>query len=176
MRVLVKPHDPDWSVKYRTESCQVGNALGDNAVALHHIGSTAIPGIYAKPIVDMLVEVADLEEVDARQPAMEVLGYEAMGEFGIPGRRYLRKDDREGVRIFQIHAFRAGSAQVERHLAFRDFMRAHPEWAGRYSDLKRRLAEAHPDDVDAYMDGKEAFIEEADIRAAEWRAGTRTER
>ena len=100
---------------------------------------------------------------------MESLGYEAMGEYGIPGRRYFRKDNQEGIRTHNIHAFEAGSAEVERHLAFRDYMIAHPEAAQRYSELKRRLAEEHPQSMDGYIDGKDGFIKEMDRRAARWR-------
>lgn len=100
---------------------------------------------------------------------MESLGYEVMGEYGIPGRRYFRKDNREGTRTHHIHAFEAGSAEVERHLAFRDYMIAHPGDAQRYSELKRRLAEKHPQSIDGYMDGKDGFIKEMDRRAAQWR-------
>ena len=168
-RVEVVPHNPRWRAAFEAEAERVAAALGENVVAVHHIGSTAIPGIYAKPVLDLLVEVRDIAEVDGRSPAMESLGYEVLGEFGIPGRRYFRKDDREGIRTHQVHAFGAGSAQVERHLAFRDYMIAHPAEAQRYSELKRRLAEEHPQSFEGYMDGKDAFIKEMDRRAARWR-------
>lgn len=101
---------------------------------------------------------------------MESLGYEVMGEFGIPGRRYFRKDNREGIRTHQIHVFEAGSAQVERHLAFRDYLIAKPEDARKYSDLKRKLAQENPQNMDRYINGKGDFIKEMDRRAAQWRA------
>ncbi len=100
---------------------------------------------------------------------MESLGYEVMGEYGIPGRRYFRKDNQAGIRTHHIHAFEAGSAEVARHLAFRDYMIAHPGDAQRYSELKRQLAEEHPQSPDGYMDGKDGFIKEMDRRAAQWR-------
>jgi len=148
---------------------QVAAALGNNVVAIHHIGSTAIPNIYAKAIIDLLVAVKDITEVDNQTSAMVSLGYEAMGEYGIPGRRYFRKNNQEGLRTHHIHAFEAGSAEVERHLAFRDYMIAHTADAERYSELKRKLAEEHPNTLDEYMDGKDGFIKEMDRKAAEWR-------
>jgi GrpB-like predicted nucleotidyltransferase (UPF0157 family) len=169
-RVEVVPHDPRWREAFEAEAKQVAAALGENVVAIHHIGSTAIPDIYAKPVVDFLVEVRDITEVDGRSPAMESLGYEVMGEYGIPGRRYFRKDNREGIRTHHIHAFEAGSAEVVRHLAFRDYMIAHPADAQRYSELKRKLAEENPQSMDGYIDGKDDFIKEIDRRAARWRA------
>ena len=169
MRVEVVPHDPLWREAFEAEARLVASALGDNVAAVHHVGSTAIPGIYAKPVIDLLVEVSDIEGVDARSPAMESLGYEVMGEYGIPGRRYFRKDDPQGVRTHHVHAFESGSAEVERHLAFRDYMLAHPGDAQRYSELKRRLAQEHPQSMDGYIDGKDGFVKEMDRRAALWR-------
>ena len=164
-KVEVVPHDPKWRDAFGAEASRVAAALGGNVVAIHHIGSTAIPNIYAKPVIDMLVEVRDITEVDGRSSAMESLGYEVLGEYGIPGRRYFRKDSREGIRTHHIHAFEAGSAEAGRHLAFRDYMIAHPEAAQRYSELKRKLAEEHPQSMDGYMDGKDGFIKEMDRRA-----------
>jgi GrpB-like predicted nucleotidyltransferase (UPF0157 family) len=168
-KVEVVPHDPRWRDAFESEAKHVAAALGENVVAVHHIGSTAISNIYAKPIIDLLVEVRDIAEVDGRGSEMESLGYEVMGEYGIPGRRYFRKDSQEGIRTHHIHAFGAGSAEAERHLAFRDYMLAHPGDAQRYSELKRRLAEEHPRSPDGYMDGKDGFIKEMDRRAARWR-------
>ncbi len=169
MKVEVVPHDPEWRDAFEAETKHVAVALSENVVAIHHIGSTAIPDIYAKPILDLLVEVSDITEVDGQSSAMESLGYEVMGEYGIPGRRYFRKDNQQGIRTHHIHAFETGSAEVERHLAFRDYMIAHPVDAQRYSELKRKLAEEHPQNIDGYMDGKDGFIKEMDRRATQWR-------
>jgi GrpB-like predicted nucleotidyltransferase (UPF0157 family) len=168
-KVEVVPHNPQWPDAFEAEAKQVAAALGESVVAIHHIGSTAIPNIYAKPVIDLLIEVKDITEVDGRGSAMESLGYEVMGEYGIAGRRYFRKDNQEGIRTHNIHAFEAGSAEVERHLAFRDYLIAHPRDAERYSELKRALAEEHPQSMERYMDGKDGFIKEIDQRAGQWR-------
>jgi GrpB-like predicted nucleotidyltransferase (UPF0157 family) len=177
--IVVIPHDPAWAAEFDRSSRAVADALaaGDAPVTLHHIGSTAIPGIYAKPVIDMLAIVdGDVARLDACNGGMTRLGYEAMGEFGIPGRRYFRRDDpATGARTHQVHAFARGSPHVERHLAFRDFLRSHPEHAAEYSELKRRLT-ATPVEIDAYMDGKDAFIKDMERRALAWRAaGNRAE-
>jgi len=99
-KVEVVPHNPRWRNAFEAEAKHIGAALGENVVAIHHIGSTAIPDIYAKPVIDLLVEVENITEVDERSSAMEALGYEAMGEFGIPGRRYFRKNNGEGIRTY----------------------------------------------------------------------------
>ncbi len=167
-KVDVVPHNPRWRNAFEAEAKHIGAALGENVAAIHHIGSTAIPGIYAKPVIDLLVEVGNITEVDERSSVMEAFGYEAMGEFGIPGRRYFRKDNQEGIRTYQIHVFEAGSAQVDRHLAFRDYMIAHPEDARKYSELKRKLAKEHSQSINGYVDGKDSFIKEIDRKALLW--------
>jgi GrpB-like predicted nucleotidyltransferase (UPF0157 family) len=169
-KVEVIPHDPKWQNEFESESKRVALALGKNVVAIHHIGSTAIPHIYAKPIIDLLVEVNDITHVDKCSTAMEALGYEVMGEFGILGRRFFRRDNSLCVRTHHVHAFQLDSDEIERHLAFRDYMIAHPEDAQKYSKLKRELARQHPFDIHGYMDGKDGFIKEMNRRAAEWRA------
>ena len=166
MRIYMVPHDPNWRHEFENEAEQVTAALGGNVVTVHHIGSTAIPNIYAKPVLDILLVVKDHADLDAKQAAMEALGYEARGEGGIPGRRFFRRDNAQGDRTHQIHAFEDGSPQIARHLAFRDYMIAHPDIAQEYSELKRTLAAQHPNDIEAYMDGKDAFIQEIDRRAA----------
>ena len=169
--IQVVSHDPTWAEKFEVEAKRIGKTLGEAAARIHHIGSTAIPKIKAKPIIDILLEVTSLEALDEKSPMLEASGYEAKGEFGIPGRRYFRLDDPGGMRTHQIHAFEMGVANVVRHIAFRDYMRAHPLVAEEYGALKERLAHAYPHDMAAYMDGKDAFVKEHERRALLW-AGT----
>lgn len=171
-RIAVVPYDPCWPLDFERAAGEVITALAPNLLAIHHIGSTSIPGIHAKPVIDILAVVADLRAVDERADAMRVLGYQVMGEFGIAGRRYFRRDDLSGRRTHQIHAFAEGSPHVRRHVAFRDYLRTHPEAARQYGELKRRLAEAHPHNMDAYIDGKDRFIKEIEARAIEWSAAS----
>lgn len=168
MEVKVVPPDPQWPQMYEQESQRIRQALGENALQAHHIGSTAIGSIVAKPIIDILMVVRDIAEVDTRGEEMTVLGYEVMGEFGIAGRRYFRKDNDAAVRTHHVHVFEDGSSNVTQHLAFRDFMNAHPDWAQRYSDLKVSLVEQHPDSIEDYMDGKDDFIKHANQLALDW--------
>ena len=175
-RVFVVPYDPQWPAAFALSSSDVVAALGDNLLAIHHIGSTSIPGMHAKPVIDMLAIVSDLATLDRDAAQMQSLGFEPMGEFGIPGRRYFRRDNPAGDRAHQVHAFQHGSPQIERHLAFRDFLRAHPTPAHEYAELKQRLATAHPHDIEAYMAGKDAFIKETEAKALAWSAGKHLER
>lgn len=166
--ILVVSHDPDWMRQFENEALRIKQAAGDVVLRVHHIGSTSIAGTKAKPIIDLLLEVESLEALDRETPMIESLGYEAMGEFGIPGRRYFRLDDAIGKRTHQVHAFKAGVPDVVRHVAFRDYMRAHPIVAEQYGGLKERLANAHPHDRAAYNQGKDAFVKEHERRALLW--------
>lgn len=167
MRVVVTPPDPSWPARFETFAQRVQEALGGVAIAIHHIGSTSIPGIHAKPIIDILVEATSLDALDERSGAMIALGYESLGELGIPGRRYFRKDEENGARVCQVHAFEAGSPGAVRHLAFRDYLRTHPNLAKEYSELKIQLAQRNLD-IEAYMDGKDAFIKALERQALAW--------
>lgn len=124
-------------------------------------------------MIDMLAVVTSVERLDERTPEFESLGYEVMGEFGMPGRRYFRKNSPVGERTHQIHAFQAGSADVDRHLAFRDYLRADHKFARQYATLKSRLAEQYPSDMAAYTEGKNGFIRNVEARAATWRGQIR---
>jgi GrpB-like predicted nucleotidyltransferase (UPF0157 family) len=163
-KVEVVPHDPQWRSIFDIESQYIANTLGENAISIHHIGSTSIDTIYAKPIIDILVEVKHLVEVDDRNLAMESLNYQVMGEFGIKYRRFFLKDDRKGIRTHHVHIFEVNSAQVKRHLAFRDYMLSHPEAAQEYSKLKQKLAAEYPNNIAEYQAGKAEFIAEIDRR------------
>lgn len=168
MEVLVVSHRDEWEEIFESEKTQLGKVFGNLVEAIHHIGSTAIFSIYAKPIIDILIEVSDISKADSRNEQMEGLGYECMGEFGIEGRRYFRKDNKEGKRTHHIHAFQSGSSGVRRHLAFRDYLIEHDEIAGEYSDLKRKLVKQNPGSIEAYMDGKDLFIKRVEAEALSW--------
>jgi GrpB-like predicted nucleotidyltransferase (UPF0157 family) len=168
MRIEVVPHDRKWAEKYQAESRRLRAILGDNVVSIHHIGSTAIPGILAKPIIDILVEVRDLSLVDAFNEKMTLRGYLPKGEYGIPGRRYFRKGT-DTHHTHHVHVFQTGDPNVERHLAFRDYLRTHPLEAQVYSQLKESLALRFHDDPESYMDGKDEFIRKIDDKAKTWK-------
>ena len=167
-QLSIEPHRESWKSDFEHEAARIKIALSPALNALHHIGSTAIPGIHAKPIIDIMAEAASLGVLDICRGELERLGYEAMGEFGIPGRRYFRKDNAAGVRTHQLHAFAAGSPHLIRHLAFRDFLLEHPDTAREYDELKLRLAESCHGDVEAYIEGKDAFVKDVERKAIDW--------
>ena len=171
--IVLAPHSPTWAAAFEREAAAILGALSDLPFELHHIGSTAVPGIVAKPVIDMLGIVPALDALDVRADRLAALGYEALGEFGIFGRRYFRKDGPDRVRTHQLHAFAVGSPEIQRHLDFRDYLRTFPAEAAAYAALKRDLAGRCGSDMRAYSDGKTEFIRAAERRAAEWRQRTK---
>ena len=161
-------YDAAWALDFAREATGIRRALSSCLIDLHHIGSTAIPGIVAKPIVDMLAVVSSVELVDAHTGDLESLGYEAKGEYDIPGRRYFRKHAPDGTRTHHLHAFALGSPHIARHLDFRDYLRAHPPIAEAYADLKRSLARGSVDTRE-YTEAKAEFVREIERKAAAWR-------
>jgi GrpB-like predicted nucleotidyltransferase (UPF0157 family) len=168
MANFVVPHDPNWKTAFEGEARLISGPFGEGAITLHHIGSTAIPGILAKPIIDLLGIVSDLDKMDTHSGTMETLGYEVMGAYGIEGRRYFRKNDSLGQRTHHLHVFANGSAHIERHLAFRDYLRSHPDVAADYSNLKASLTNGDAPSWESYMDGKDPFISVVENDALRW--------
>ncbi len=167
----VVPYDSRWPERFAREADRLRAIFGAQVVAIHHIGSTAIPNVSAKPIIDVLVEVASIEAIDAFNQEMIERGYLPKGEFGIPGRRFFIKGTEER-RSHHVHVFQAGDPEMERHLAFRDYMIAHPDEAEAYTVLKRELAREFPHDAEGYMAGKNDFIVEVERKTLAWRRET----
>jgi GrpB-like predicted nucleotidyltransferase (UPF0157 family) len=164
--IVLVSHDPRWAEGFTREAAAIAEALGDLLTELHHIGSTAVPGLAAKPVIDMLAVVTDVDRLDQQGGALEALNYEPMGEFGIRGRRYFRKNTASGVRTHQIHAYAVGADDIERHLVFRDYLRANPAAAAQYASLKHELAERFAADIEGYADGKTDFVREIERRVS----------
>ncbi len=169
MNNSVFPHNPSWAIQFQDERRKIATVFGEAAVTIHHMGSTSIPGILAKPIIDILVEASDLTKIDDLSQGMVELGYEVVGEFGIRNRRYFRKSRPDGTRTRHVHTFLQGSPEAERHLAFRDFLRCNEAKAQAYSDLKARLTKGGESlSWDDYLDGKDPFIKATEREAVEW--------
>ncbi len=165
--IRVLGHDPQWREMFRKEKERIGCMLQGNAAAIYHIGSTAVPDLAAKPVIDIMVAVRSLDEADSRADDFRAAGYEWLGEYGIPGRRYLRKGGDE--RTHQVHIFHVSDIHnIVRHLAFRDFLRTHEEERRQYAELKEALAERFPRDIDGYSDGKDMMVRILEARALSW--------
>lgn len=167
IEVTVVEHDPGWTEAFEKEAAMVRGILGDDLINLFHIGSTSVAGLAAKPVIDILAVVADISRLDGREKAFAGAGYEAMGEFGLPGRRYFRKGGAR--RTHQIHAYQYDSVhEITRHLAFRDYLRENAGVRVAYEELKLALAKKFPHDIGAYCDGKDDFIKRAEAEALRW--------
>ena len=166
MKVIVTSYNPKWSKMFEDEASKIKEIYGKELLSIYHIGSTSVPGLKAKPIIDIMPVVRDIKLVDNYNKQMIKLGYEPMGEYGISGRRYFRKGGDN--RTHQVHIFQHNSNHVERHIAFRDYLREHSTDAKRYADLKEGLAKRYPNDIVAYCEGKDKFVKELEKRALKW--------
>ncbi len=167
--IRVVSYDPGWPQAFAAEAARIGPVFGDNLVALHHVGSTAVAGLAAKPIIDMMPVVQDIRLVDAITGDLIMLGYQPMGEYGLPGRRYFHRTV-DGERTHQMHVYGADNPEVVRHLALPAYLRAHPEEAARYAACKQAAAAAAPHDIEAYMDYKDGLVKELEQLALVWYA------
>ncbi|MCT4792445.1 MULTISPECIES: GrpB family protein [Exiguobacterium] len=165
-QVIVTPYQTSWPEAFEQEADRLRAIFGDRLLAVHHIGSTSVPGLSAKPILDILPVVDSLDGIEAFDAAMEQIGYEAKGEFGMPGRRYYRKGGDN--RTHHIHLYVDGNPEIMRHVVFRDYLRQHPEEVEAYSTIKERLAHQYPEDISAYIAGKDSFVKTMEQRALAW--------
>lgn len=160
-------YSPDWPAAFLREAETLRALLGDALTEIHHIGSTSVPGLAAKPVIDLMPLTADIARIAACTGRMQAAGYRAWGEYGLPGRCLFTRDA-GGVRTHNLHCYAADHADVARHLAFRDYLRAHDAVRDEYAEIKRQVYALHPADIAAYNDSKGAWVKQAEKRAQEW--------
>jgi len=166
-RYTFMPYSPEWPHEFEREAERLRALLGEEIVTIHHIGSTSVPGLDAKPIIDLMPLVHDITRIDSYTDRMTAAGYHAWGEYGLPGRRYFTKDAGE-FRTHNIHIYAANDPDVARHLAFRDYLRAHPAGQQEYVAIKRTAYAQHPADINAYNDSKNDWIKRVERLALAW--------
>jgi GrpB-like predicted nucleotidyltransferase (UPF0157 family) len=166
-KVVVVPHNPTWEQAFEREAALLRRIFGGQLVAVHHFGSTAIPGICAKPVIDILLTVQEIAFADQVTPQLGELGYHAVGEYGISGRRFFYKGTDE-ARSHHLHVYQFDNPHILRHLAFRDYMCSHPISARRYGQLKEELARQFSENIDGYNAGKNDFVQREERRALAW--------
>jgi GrpB-like predicted nucleotidyltransferase (UPF0157 family) len=167
--IIVVPYDEAWPSLYEEEQARIERAIGSWVEEIEHVGSTAVLGLAAKPIIDIMVGVRGLEDSPILVERLVGMGYEYVPEFErvFPFRRYFRKM-REGRRTHQIHLVeRSNTEWWDRHLLFRDYLRAYPEVAEDYARLKYELSDRFGEDREAYTDAKTEFISEVVRQAQE---------
>jgi GrpB-like predicted nucleotidyltransferase (UPF0157 family) len=163
--IVVVDYNANWSNQYEQEKQQILLALGDAVINIQHIGSTSVPGLAAKPVIDMLLGLKQIPPLPSQISSLAAIGYSYHGELGIPGRHYFRK----GMpRTHQIHAVLTDAEFWQRHILFRDFLRNNPQAAQRYETLKRKLAQEFAGDRTTYTNSKTPLIEQLLIEAKLW--------
>jgi GrpB-like predicted nucleotidyltransferase (UPF0157 family) len=155
--VAIHAPDPGWQGLYEAEARLIRAAIGPYILEIEHVGSTSVPGLAAKPILDIAVGVANWEEAVVCVEPMQRLGYIYKGEYGIPRRHYFVKGE---PRTHHVHMVELGGDDWRRTVQFRDYLRQHPEAVAAYAELKRRLAQQFPADREAYQNGKDTFIKQ----------------
>ena len=159
-KIIIKEYDPKWQSLFDAESAVLMDAIGHYVADIQHIGSTAVPGLAAKPVIDILVGLRRLLDAQDCILPIEGMEYEYVPEFEdeFPERRYFRKTT-NGKRTHQIHMVEIGTDFWKRHLAFRDHLRDHPDTANEYGELKKELAKQFENDRKGYTNAKSNFIE-----------------
>ena len=160
--VIVTDYDPVWPTWFQQLREHVGGKLGDLALAIKHVGSTSVPGLAAKPIIDLNVVIrrSDFPRVVT---LLAELGYDHEGDRGILDRESFRIRDpelKEALPRHHLYVCPDDSSELKRHVVFRDFLRANADYVARYAAVKQKMARAHPRDIEAYMAGKHAIIQE----------------
>ena len=151
-RVFVVPYDNAWPQLFEVEAGRLRTALGENLRVIEHVGSTSVPGLMAKPIVDLAASVESLDDLDVA--AVEALGYRYVPVFEeeLPNRRYFTRG------AYHLHVYEQEHDEFMDYVRFRDYLRTHPEDAQAYGALKLRLASEHEDDREAYQEAKAPFV------------------
>ncbi len=160
--VIIVPADPSWAVSFEHAKADLAIALGARTIAMEHIGSTAVPGLAAKPIIDVLIGIEKLDDVAACTPLLLARGWDFPEEYNrtLTGRRFFLKRDSGGVRTHHAHFVVHEGALWNEYITFRDKLRASDELRDRYERLKRDLASKFHDQRERYTASKTDFVKE----------------
>ena len=162
--VVIVEYDPRWPVMFEEEKTRLLGVIGHVVEQVEHVGSTAVPGLGAKPIIDILIGLRRLDDAAQCIAPLQSLGYQYVPEYEVelPERRYFRKGS---PRTHHIHMVELTSGFWERHLLFRDYLCTHPETAREYYELKKALAAKFGSDRDGYTDAKTEFVRSVEAEA-----------
>jgi GrpB-like predicted nucleotidyltransferase (UPF0157 family) len=157
--VVVVPYDERWAQDFKDIASEIRDALGELALDIQHVGSTAVPGLSAKPIIDIDVVIRDHAAFNAVVSALEAIGYHHEGDLGIAGREAFGYEGKSHLQKHHLYVCPQDSTELKRHIAFRDYLRAHPGAVKEYSRIKEVGAALHPYDINGYIAHKSPFIE-----------------
>lgn len=159
-RVIVESYDPQWSKDFEAIRQELSQALGDLALAIHHVGSTAVPDLSAKPIIDIDVEIVSYAVFPRVVARLAEAGYSHEGDLGISKREAFCYEGKSHLRKHHLYVCPSDSEELHRHITFRNYLRSHPEAVKAYSAVKKEAARLFPDSIDDYMAHKSACIEQ----------------
>ncbi|WP_252503864.1 GrpB family protein [Sporosarcina sp. Marseille-Q4943] len=165
MKIRLSAYNEKWVQMFNDEALFLRGIFGEEIIKVEHFGSTAVPGMKAKPVIDMMCLVKDIKKIDSFNEQMDSLGYDVAGEWGIEGRRLFRKGGEN--RTHHIHVYQHDNSHIHRHLVLRDYLRAHPDEVARYTYIKQELAQRYDDTV-LYSKEKKPFVKELEQRAVNW--------
>ena len=157
--VAVLPYDEQWKQDFLKIKAELADALGQLAVGIEHVGSTSVQGLSAKPVIDIDVVIPDYTMLNDVVSALGEIGYQHEGNLGIAGREAFKYDGKEHLKTHHLYVCPEDSLELRRHVAFRDYLRAHPEAVREYSRIKEEGAKQYPDDIERYIEHKSPFIE-----------------
>ena len=157
--IVVLPYDKQWKQDFLQIKDEIQNALGELALRIEHVGSTSVQGLSAKPIIDMDVVIKDYSVFDDVVSALDSIGYRHEGNLGIEGREAFTYDEKDHLQPHHLYVCPQDSAELKRHIAFRDYLRTHPEIVCEYSRIKEEGAALYPYDIEKYIEHKSPFIE-----------------
>ncbi len=158
-RITVVEYDPEWSRVYEEEKRLIIGVVGEHVRSIHHVGSTSVPGLGAKPIIDIIAGLDGEEDADRCLPALAAIEYTDVTPEPSNEDWYHCLGKGPHSPGFHLHLMRHGSDFLKRHILFRDYLRAHPETAMEYYELKKRLVEKYADKREIYTESKTGFIE-----------------
>ena len=157
-KVIVMPYDKEWQTDFEKIKNELENAIGDMVIAIEHVGSTSVQGMSAKPCIDIDVVIKDYSVFDILVNRLADIGYIHEGDLGIKDREAFKYTDKPHLQTHHLYVCPQYSAELHRHITFRDYLRTHPEAANEYSKVKEKAAQLFPDDIDSYIEFKSPCI------------------
>ena len=157
--VVVEPYSDEWAQSFISIRNEIKDALGNLALRIEHVGSTSVPGLSAKPIIDIDVVITDYSVFDEVVFRLGKIGYRHEGNLGIVGREAFKYDNKDNLQKHHLYVCTQDSKELKRHIAFRDYLRSHPEAIQEYSQIKEEGAALYPYDMEKYIGYKSPFIE-----------------
>ena len=157
-RIMVVPYCPQWKQDFKTIRAELLTVLGEETIAIEHVGRTSVEGLAAKPIIDLDVVIRDMDVFASAAEKLAKAGYRHEGNLGIEGREAFDYSEKEHLQKHHLYVCPAESPELRRHLAFRDYLRSHPDAVREYSRIKQEGAQRYPDDIDGYLAHKTGFI------------------